>query len=168
MYCEPTNHNFELIKNGIKCSKCSKVKSISNFGFDDRTIWRFSDISCWLLAYILNNKIKSNIFLYRDKTCIYHIAILYNNKIIDINGIHLIDDFKYMCETFILQTLNFNIFHGFINIEYPKVEDCYVEIATQNDIELILHHKIPIGKTIKENLDYKLANECAEKIISYL
>lgn len=151
MYCEINCHNFHVINHGIKCTKCDTKKVFSRFGFDERTRWIFTEIYCWLLALVLKDKLNSKICFYRNGSLIYHVAVFYNDFIIDITGIHSIHSFEDMCENYIPHALN-----------------GHFSIASEEDIKILLYHKIKKDKTIKDNEDYLLAINCADKIISIL
>ena len=149
MSCKATDHNFHVVGHGIKCTKCKSKKVFSNFGFDQRTTWIFTEVSCWLLALVLKDKLNAEICFYRDDDFIYHVAVFYNDNIIDITGIHSIHNFENMCENYIPKAINGNF-----------------SIASEEDIRILFHHKIRKDETIEDEYDYSLANECSDKIIS--
>lgn len=49
----------------------------------------------------------------------------------------------------------------------PEAKNGNFSIASEEDIRILLHHKIKEGKTIEDQYDYSLANECADKISFY-
>lgn len=154
MYCEPTNHNFHVVSHGIKCKKCKSKKVFSNFGFDQGTTFIFTELSCWLLAILLKDKLNAEICFYRDyNNNIYHVAVLYNDNIIDITGIHSIESFENMCENY---------------ISFTKGINGYFSIASVEDIRILFHYKIGENNRIEDKWSYSLANECANKIISII
>ena len=151
MYCSSTNHDFKLHYCTIKCNKCSETRNFSKFGFDYSTVYIFTKWSCWLLTYILKEKLNSKICFYKNKEYIYHVGILIDNKVVDITGIHSIDDFIFISK---------NLGH--------EIEDGYFHIATEDDIKIMMVNKILNGKLIQDNCDYQLANLSSDKIIDLL
>lgn len=166
MCCENTNHNFKPIKEGIECIKCHQRKINSNFGFDGHIMWIFTEVSCWLIAYILSTNLGCKLCGYRNSKCIYHIGISVGDKIIDIAGMHSVDEFKTICEDFICRNMLLQIEYGIRNADiHYDPKECYVEILDETEVKKILHCKIPVGKNLEDNLHYDLAVKCADKII---
>lgn len=112
----------------------------------------FTRESCWLLAVILSQKLDGYICHIRDQHYIHHVAIMYQNRYIDITGVYTEEEFLHLWQTFKNNT------------------DLKASIATREQIENMMRIKFKTYNisSIEDHRHYELACQCADFMVSML